>query len=285
LHAVGLVEVVKTRASAGLVDDQLLARFNQRVAAELEREPLDLEVAEHRQRLAELLVDLGELDHYQLLGVSIAATTDDVYDAYRRLARMVHPSHAGRLGLTGLEEAVSLLFERATEAYLVLSDPERRSRYNREMGLVQQAVAVDPAKDREQLALMARQHFLQAQHLVQDEEYHYAVELLRQAIRSDPRPEYYALLGEVQSKNPNWLRQAADSFRHAVRLAPGDMSLRLSLGQTFEELGDLQRALAVYRGIVVRKADHQEAQAAIERLGGHRTSRRGGLLGQIFGRS
>ena len=34
--------------------------------------------------------------------------------------------------------------------------------------------------------------------LVENEEFHFALELTRQAIRADPRAEYFALLGRIQ---------------------------------------------------------------------------------------
>lgn len=60
-------------------------------------------------------------DLYGLLGVSRDATQEEIKRAYRRQARALHPDAGGD------EEA----FKDATRAYEVLSDPQRRARYDR----------------------------------------------------------------------------------------------------------------------------------------------------------
>lgn len=60
-------------------------------------------------------------DLYELLGVARDASEDDLKRAYRRQARAHHPDAGGD------EET----FKRITHAYQVLSDPQRRARYDR----------------------------------------------------------------------------------------------------------------------------------------------------------
>jgi molecular chaperone DnaJ len=60
-------------------------------------------------------------DLYELLDLPRHATTEEVKRAYRRKAREHHPDAGGD------EEA----FKQVTHAYQVLSDPERRARYDR----------------------------------------------------------------------------------------------------------------------------------------------------------
>lgn len=63
-------------------------------------------------------------DYYEVLGISRTATADDIKQAYRRLARKYHPDV--NPGDASAEEK----FKDIGEAYEVLSDAEKRQRYD-----------------------------------------------------------------------------------------------------------------------------------------------------------
>jgi DnaJ-class molecular chaperone len=63
-------------------------------------------------------------DYYDVLGVSKIAPADDIKKAYRKLARKNHPDV--NPGDKSAEDA----FKEINEAYEVLSDPEKRKRYD-----------------------------------------------------------------------------------------------------------------------------------------------------------
>lgn len=60
------------------------------------------------------------VNHYETLGIPPGATPAEVKSAYRQRAREVHPDHAGN----------EAQFRALREAYMLLSDPNRRAEYD-----------------------------------------------------------------------------------------------------------------------------------------------------------
>jgi curved DNA-binding protein len=63
-------------------------------------------------------------DYYRILGVDKGATEGDIKRAYRKLARELHPD------VTGDDGRATERFKQVTEAYEILSDPQRRRSYD-----------------------------------------------------------------------------------------------------------------------------------------------------------
>jgi tetratricopeptide (TPR) repeat protein len=217
---------------------ELLARFLERIGESLEREPLALDESQHRQLLKNLIARIGEISHFELLAVGPQSTDDEIHQGYFELGRLVHPSQAPRLGLQGKEGTLQILFERATDAYLTLSDPERKTRYANEISSHSQTTADDLSDDQR-----------------------------REEIRVDPQPEYLALLGDCQAENPKWLDRAAANYGRAVRSRPNDPFVRIKLGRVLERQGEPDRARQEYETALELAPEQPEAIAGLERIG------------------
>lgn len=68
---------------------------------------------------------MAKQDYYELLGISRSASADDIKKAYRKLARQCHPD------ANPDDPNAEARFKEISEAYMVLSDPEKRSNYDR----------------------------------------------------------------------------------------------------------------------------------------------------------
>ena len=63
-------------------------------------------------------------DYYEVLGISKGASEDEIKKAYRKMAKETHPDlHPG-------DETAAARFKEVNEAYGVLSDKEKKARYD-----------------------------------------------------------------------------------------------------------------------------------------------------------
>src|ERR1051325_7074299 len=64
-------------------------------------------------------------DYYEILGVAKDSAADDIKKAYRKVAMQFHPDRNPG------DKAAEEKFKEAAEAYEVLSDADKRARYDR----------------------------------------------------------------------------------------------------------------------------------------------------------
>jgi tetratricopeptide (TPR) repeat protein len=265
LVVIGLLTRVDSESESAhnALSDRSKELFLRRIEGELQRKPLRINSDDHRRRVIELLRNVGVFNHYELLGVGRHQDDQAIHQAYVEVASLAHPSHAEKLGLGRKAAALELLFEAATEAYLVLSHPDRRRTYDRDLS---PEVGTAPASEerRREKAGIAQDMYKRARRMAMEHEFQAVIELMQQAVQLDPKAEYYALLGQVQRRNPQWKAGAVTSYRDAVRCRPDDPDLRLSFAQILEEMGDRKQAGVQYRAALELRPHDIRLQEALE---------------------
>ncbi|XP_025161527.1 dnaJ homolog subfamily C member 7 isoform X2 [Harpegnathos saltator] len=140
-----LKESVTECTEALKLDENYLKALLRRAASymelkEYEEAVRDLEQAckmdktrENKRLLAEAKLALKKSkrkDYYKILGIDKNASTDDIKKAYRKRAMVHHPDrHAN--ATEGEKKEQEKKFKEVGEAYGILSDPKKRSRYDR----------------------------------------------------------------------------------------------------------------------------------------------------------
>ncbi|HTY41308.1 MAG TPA: DUF4388 domain-containing protein [Thermoanaerobaculia bacterium] len=181
-------------------------------AAPADRSPGHAELVKNTYRRIDWLT------HYELLGIVRDAPPEKVAEAYFERSRLFHPDLRHREDLARFEKELTAVFERMKKAYETLSDPDKRALYDQSLDAAPAPVLTAEA-DPEMRKKLATQNFRRARQLIEDKDYHPAVEMLREAIRFVPdNPEYRYVLAQVELKNPNWTDQGLANLKEAARL-------------------------------------------------------------------
>ncbi len=229
--------------------------FEVEVAAELARGPattasqpgsaaaadagLDPETAALRDDIEKLAAHLGKLDHYAVLGLETGANAQAIKKAYFKAAKRYHPDSLARKGLAGLEEKAARVFGRVSEAFEILSDPDKKDAYDR-------GVSGEPEIDTARLA-QAETSFRKGEVLLKMGNFQGALDYLQPAVDLWPEePAYQSALGWALYKQPaSDTTRAREHLERAHRQAPDDAITLFRYGMVLRALGETETATAL----------------------------------------
>jgi curved DNA-binding protein CbpA len=162
------------------------------------------------------------LTHYELLGISPESTQEEIDRAYFERSRLFHPDLRHREDLAAFEKELTAVFERLKVAHGVLSDPKARAEYDESVVSAPVPMAVaETSSDPKARQQLAGESYKRAKKLIDEKDFHPAVEMLREAIRFVPdNAEYRFTLAQVELKNAKWTDRGLENLVEAARLAP-----------------------------------------------------------------
>jgi curved DNA-binding protein CbpA len=221
-----------------------------------------------------------DTNHYELLGVERAATTDEVRDAYYYLARRYHPDRFRTGTLHDLFDKMEAFFTRVTGAYNTLFDSELRERYDEELAELGAGTKKDePEVDAKYLA---KQNYARARLMIEKKKLQDAVQFLENAIELDgSQADYHRELGELLTLNPRRRDDAEQHLHKAIELNPAAAANYFSLGQLYRKSGRDEEAAKMFREVLSWDPGHAGAQSQLVELGQGEASEKG-RFGRLF---
>jgi curved DNA-binding protein CbpA len=209
-------------------------------------------------------------DFYAVLAVSRNATEDQIRQRFRELARTRHPDR-----FQGAEKLrAEAEFQEITQAFNVLSDPERRRKHDIELIRPDESSsAVDPR----QLFKVYLQRGVKA---YKEKNYLEAASNFDLATQADNRnAQAWHHLAQACSQQRNWLSRAVDAIERACQLEPMNGSYLKQAGRILALAGQSERAIQYYRKALQWGDDDETVRQALEELTRPAVPKRGGLFG------
>lgn len=196
-----------------------------------------------RSELTTLAEKLRGRDHFEILGVSRQASTEEVRAAFVDAAKRTHPDRfrASSDAVKRLAEEVFAIVSRANET---LSDPAKRQLYLLEQGKDARKTSEVEAGRR---ALQAELRFQEGERRLRKREYDEALACFAEAVALYPEEgEYHAYRGWAlflaRPGNPSAEKEALLHLRKGRKLAPDREKPYLFLGRLHREAGRSEHA-------------------------------------------
>ena len=214
-------------------------------------------------------------DYYAVLGVPREASRESIRRRFRELARERHPDRFR----DEAKERAERDFQAITEAFNVLSDPERRRQHDVELADRSKRSAPREGFDREG---MVKAYLARGVRAYREKRWLEAADSFDRAARTDPgRAQAWYYLALAASREERWLGKAQEAIARACELEPMNVLHLRAAGRIFARAGDLPRARAYYEKALEWSADDPAIRAELDALAGR--PRRGGFA--LFGKS
>lgn len=206
-------------------------------------------------------------DFYSVLGLARNATEDQIRQRFRELARVRHPDR-----FQGADrERADMEFQALTQAFNVLSDPERRRQHDLEMSR--------PAGSDSDPRQLARAYLQRGVKAYKEKNFLEAADNFDRATKADPTSsQTWHHLALACAQQENWLPRALAAIERACELEPMNPSYHKQAGRICALAGQAERAVIHYRKAIEWGDDDPAVRRALEDL--EKPSSRRGLFGK-----
>ena len=216
-------------------------------------------------------------DYYALLGVPRTASAEQIRARFRELSRLKHPDR-----FQGADKAAAVgEFQSLTEAYNVLSDPERRRQHD--YSLVRPEAA-SRANDPAQVARAYMQRGIKA---YKEQNFRDAADNFDRATKADPRSaQAWHHLALAASREPRWQAKAVAAIVRACEIETMNPAYLKLAGRLHQTAGMAARAEEYYNQALTWGGEDPVVRQALKELSeAARLAKKGrsGLFGKVGG--
>ncbi len=222
-------------------------------------QPLAEEDGLSGDRVDRLYYSIGSLGDRDLLEVGKDDDTDVITKNYYRLSREFHPDRYFSSDDPMMKDKLTAIFDAITAAYNRLLQPEKDER---PQAPVQEAPkTASPSQDAEQIFRNAVDEF-------KGKRFERAIELLRQAVRSDPKKaKYWSSLALSYTKVPDGLKNAEEALQEAIKIEPANADHYVNLGTVSLLSGRKNEAYSYYEKALALDPGNIKAKKGLQKSG------------------
>lgn len=218
---------------------------------------------------------LPRRDHFEVLGLTRAATTEQVRDAFVRLARRFHPDAQHQPELAGLGTQIEEIFTRLADADRVLGVPPRRAEYEKRLALsevqtlLHSPAAPDPAPASrvEPEAMPTPEEMVARAEREQAEGRHWdaltAIDAVVGGLTGRLRRRAWLVRARALAENPKWRKEAEEQIKQLLAEDPASSEALYVLGTIYQAGGLATRANATFKRVLELRPRHAGARAAL----------------------
>lgn len=194
--------------------------------------------------LAAKVAQAREGDFLALLDLKPDADEKQIKDAYFRLARLVHPDSLRKQSLADRKDDAAYIFERCTEAYHVLLDPQKRNAW---LAAREQAAGPSPevksraTEEQAKIALHRGKMFLNRKAFGQAEECFQEYVLLKPDTALGHLLLGWSLFQNQAKELGKRLEDARGAFQKAIKLDEASADAHYYLGLYWKEKGNFEQ--------------------------------------------
>jgi curved DNA-binding protein CbpA len=196
-------------------------------------------------------------DYYSILGVPSNATTKQIRERFLQLARQQHPDRI----LDGDKVQAETEFQKITESYNVLHDPERRRLFDQDLAMKSQSPDVAGTGQ------AARVYLRRGVDAYKKNHFQEAARNFEQATNEDPDDaQAWHYLARVYGQRTSLLTKGLAASARACELDPMNADYLRLAGELASQAGMTARAIKYYHDALTFGGEDPELRLAIKQL-------------------